>query len=138
MILVSHFLGEVLELADIVTVLRDGRVVRTGPIADETEASLVTGMLGRPVGRAYPPKQPPSPDAPVALGSRACRRPGVTDVSLTLRAGEIVGLAGLVGAGRSELARAIYGADPVRAGQVLVRGRRSAGSRRRRSRRASR
>ncbi len=59
-ILVSHFLGEVLDLSDVVTVLRDGRVVRTGPIADETEASLVTGMLGRPVGRAYPPKQPPS------------------------------------------------------------------------------
>ena len=87
-------------------------------------------MLGRPVGRAYPPKQPPSPDAPVAIAIEGLSAPGVTDVSLTLRAGEIVGLAGLVGAGRTELARAIYGAIPVSAGQVLVRGdarRRAAG-----------
>ena len=120
MILVSHFLGEVLELADVVTVLRDGRVVRTGPITDETEASLVTGMLGRPAGRAYPPKQLPSPDAPVTLAVAGLTALGVTDVSLTLRAGEIVGLAGLVGAGRTELVRAIYGANPMSAGQVLV------------------
>jgi rhamnose transport system ATP-binding protein len=121
-ILVSHFLGEVLDLSDVVTVLRDGRVVRTGPIADETEASLVTGMLGRPVSRTYPAKQPPPPDAPVAIAIEGLSAMGVSDVSLTLRAGEIVGLAGLIGAGRSELARAIYGADPVSAGQVLVRG----------------
>ena len=121
-ILVSHFLGEVLDLSDVVTVLRDGRVVRTGPIADETEASLVTGMLGRPVSRTYPAKQPAPPDAPVAIAVEGLSAIGVTDVSLTLRAGEIVGLAGLIGAGRSELARAIYGADPLSAGQVLVRG----------------
>jgi ABC-type sugar transport system ATPase subunit len=121
-ILVSHFLGEVLELSDVVTVLRDGRVVRTGPISDETEATLVTGMLGRPVGRAYPPKELPSPDAPVAITVEGLSAPGVTDVSLTLRSGEIVGLAGLVGAGRTELARAIYGANPLSAGHVLMRG----------------
>jgi ribose transport system ATP-binding protein len=121
-ILVSHFLGEVLDLSDVVTVLRDGRVVRTGPTADETEASLVTGMLGRPASRTYPPKQPPPPDAPVAITIDGLTALGVADVSLTLRAGEIVGLAGLIGAGRSELARAIYGADPVTAGRVVVRG----------------
>ena len=138
-ILVSHFLGEVLDLSDVVTVLRDGRVVRTDPTADETEKSLVTGMLGRPVGRAYPAKRPPPPDAPVALSIEGLsRRRASSDVSLTLRAGEIVGLAGLVGAGRSELARAIFGASPLTAGQVQVRGRRSADGRRRRSRRASR
>ena len=109
-ILVSHFLTEVLELSDTVTVLRDGRVVRTTATSEETENSLVTGMLGRPVGRAYPDKRLPSPDAPVALAVEGLTAPGVRDATLTLRAGEIVGLAGLVGAGRSELARAIYGA----------------------------
>ena len=121
-ILVSHFLTEVLDLSDVVTVLRDGRVVRTNATADETESSLVTGMLGRPVGRAYPDKHLPSPDAPIALAVDGLSAPGVTDATLSLRAGEIVGLAGLVGAGRSELARAIYGATPATNGVVVVAG----------------
>ena len=75
-ILVSHFLTEVLDLSDVVTVLRDGRVVRTSPTADETEASLVTGMLGRPVGRAYPEKRPPPADAPVVLDIAGLSAPG--------------------------------------------------------------
>jgi simple sugar transport system ATP-binding protein/ribose transport system ATP-binding protein len=120
-ILVSHFLSEVLDLSDDVTILRDGRVVRSGPIADETETSLVTGMLGRPVGRTYPAKQLPAADAPVALAVDGLTAAGCADISLTVRAGEIVGLAGLVGAGRSELVRAIYGADPMTGGQVRVR-----------------
>jgi simple sugar transport system ATP-binding protein/ribose transport system ATP-binding protein len=117
-ILVSHFLAEVLDLADTVTILRDGRVIRTGPASAETENSLVAGMLGRQAGRIYPDKQPPTADAPVVLSVRALSAPGVHDVSLELHAGEIVGLAGLVGAGRSELARAIYGAAPAASGQV--------------------
>ena len=121
-ILVSHFLTEVLDLSDVVTVLRDGRVVRTSTTADETESSLVTGMLGRPVGRAYPEKRPPAADAPVVLDIAGLSAPGVIDASLTLRAGEIVGLAGLIGAGRSELARAIYGASPATPGSVKLSG----------------
>jgi ABC-type sugar transport system ATPase subunit len=117
-ILVSHFLGEVLALADTVTVLRDGRVVRTGPAEVETESTLVAAMLGRPAARAYPTKQPAARDRPVALSIRHLSAPGVQDVSLELRAGEIVGVAGLIGAGRSELARAIYGVNPVTGGEV--------------------
>ena len=75
-ILVSHFLNEVLDLADTVTVLRDGRVIRTGPAAAETEASLVAAMLGRPAARAYPIKRPPPADSPVALSIRGVSRPG--------------------------------------------------------------
>jgi rhamnose transport system ATP-binding protein len=121
-ILVSHFLTEVLDLSDTVTVLRDGRVVMTGPTAGETESSLVTAMLGREVSRAYPDKRLPSPDAPIALAVDRLTAPGVTDASLTLRAGEIVALAGLIGAGRSELAMAIYGASRATAGSVQVGG----------------
>ena len=121
-ILVSHFLNEVLELSDEVTVLRDGRVVRSNPIAGETENSLVTGMLGRPISRAYPEKQPPATDAPIVLAIEGLSAPGVQDATLTLRAGEIVGLAGLIGAGRSELAHAIYGAAPARTGGIQVAG----------------
>jgi simple sugar transport system ATP-binding protein/ribose transport system ATP-binding protein len=119
-ILVSHFLTEVLDLSDAITVLRDGRVVRTSPTSVETEASLLTGMLGRPAGRAYPEKQPPQADARVVLDVVGLTAPGVVDASLTLRAGEIVGLAGLVGAGRSELARAIYGASAATTGSVTT------------------
>ncbi len=121
-ILVSHFLREVLELADTVTILRDGRVVRTGPAADETEASLVKGMLGRSLGQTFPERRPPEPDAPVLLDVRDLAAPGVRGVSLAVRAGEIVGLAGLVGAGRSEVARAVYGAAPRTGGEVRLVG----------------
>src|SRR4029077_2102768 len=119
-ILVSHFLTEVLDLSDSVTVLRDGRVVRTTATADETEGSLITGMLGRPVGRAYPDKRFAAPDAPVVLAIDGLSAPGVSDATLTLRAGGTAGLAGRVGAGRSELARAIYGASRATAGAVRV------------------
>ena len=117
-ILVSHFLAEVLALADTVTVLRDGRVVRTASTASETEGSLVAAMLGRPAARAYPQKRPVPADSPIALSIRGLSAPGVHDATLQILAGEIVGLAGLIGAGRSELARAIYGANPVTGGEV--------------------
>ena len=119
-ILVSHLLNEVLELADTVTILRDGRVVRTGAASAETEDSLVAAMLGRSVGRTYPPKKPPPPDAPTALTVRNLTAAGVDGASLEVRAGEIVGLAGLVGAGRSEFARAIFGAVPASASEMTA------------------
>jgi ABC-type sugar transport system ATPase subunit len=121
-ILVSHFLTEVLDLSDVVTILRDGRVVRTDATTDETEGSLVTAMLGRPVSRTYPDKRLPADDAPIVLAVEGLSGPGVIDASLTLRAGEIVGLAGLIGAGRSELAAAIYGASQATTGAVRVAG----------------
>jgi len=121
-VLVSHFLPEVLDLADTVTILRDGQIIRTGPAKDETEATLIAGMLGRSISRTFPPKTPPSTDAPVALTVDNLRAPGVHGVSLTIRAGEIVGLAGLIGAGRSELARAVFGATPGDAERMAIEG----------------
>lgn len=121
-LLISHFLSEVLAVADEVTVLRDGRVVRHGPTAAESEATLIEAMLGRTLTAQFPPHRPPPPDAPVVLEAVHLSGPGFTDVSLRVRAGEIVGLGGLVGAGRSELARAIIGAAPITGGSIEIRG----------------
>jgi ABC-type sugar transport system ATPase subunit len=121
---VSHFLPEVLALADTVTVLRDGKVVRTSPTAEETPERLVAAMLGRSLDLTFPDKVAPPADAPVVLTVRGLSRPpAVEDVSFELRAGEIVGLAGLIGSGRTELARAIFGADRATEGTIEIGGR---------------
>jgi len=122
---VTHFLKEVLELADTVTVLKDGEVVRTAPTADETPGRLVTAMLGRSLDLTFPPKTPPLADAPVVLRASELSRSGVLEgVSLEIRAGEIVGLAGLIGSGRSEVANAIFGALRLDGGNVELDGKR--------------
>ncbi|HWK19554.1 MAG TPA: sugar ABC transporter ATP-binding protein [Microbacteriaceae bacterium] len=121
-LLISHFLGEVLELADTVTILRDGRHIRTAPASEETESSLIEGMLGRSLGSVFPEKSAPPVDAPTMLEVEDLVAPGVTGVSFEVRAGEVVGLAGLVGAGRSEIAHAIYGSVPRTSGTVRVNG----------------
>jgi simple sugar transport system ATP-binding protein/ribose transport system ATP-binding protein len=119
---VSHFLDEVLDLADTVSVLRSGRLVRTGPAEAETEESLVAGMFGAAAAAEHFEK-PKHLTSPVVLDVSGLHRKGVlSDVSLQIRAGEIVGLAGLVGSGRSELARAIAGADPIDRGTITVDG----------------
>lgn len=128
---VSHFLNEVLAVADTVTVMRDGQVMRTGPARLESQASLVEGMTGRQVGDIFPPKPPaPTAEAPVVLTVEGLSSGGgaFSDVSLRIRAGEILGLAGLVGAGRSEVAHAVYGAHATATGSVEVCGRRLSGT----------
>jgi ABC-type sugar transport system ATPase subunit len=109
-----------------VTILRDGRVIRTAPAAEETEQSLIQGMLGRPMSTVFPPKQLPGPAdgrAP-ALSVRGLFGKGqFSDIDFDLYPGEIVGLAGLVGAGRSEMARAVFGADRRDRGTVEIDGR---------------
>ena len=120
-VLVSHFLSEVLELADEVTILRDGRLVqdRVRRRADRGLAAI-QAMLGRSLDATFPPRRPVPADAPVVLSVRGLTAPGVNDVSFDLRAGEILGLAGLVGAGRTELARAVYRANQAGAGTVSM------------------
>ncbi len=121
-IYVSHFLDEVLSLADTITVLRSGRLVRTAPASDETEESLVAGMFGA-AAEAEHFEKPKHVTSPVVLEVSGLQRKGVlSDISLRIRAGEIVGLAGLVGSGRSELARAIAGADAIDQGTIAVDG----------------
>ncbi|MCW2782968.1 MAG: transporter related protein [Marmoricola sp.] len=122
-VFVSHFLDEVLSLVDTVSIMRDGKLVRTRPAVEETSESLVTGMLGRSLDTSFPPKVPPAPSAPVVLSVRDLSASGlVEDVSFDVRAGEIVGLAGLVGSGRSEIARALFGADTKSSGDVSIGG----------------
>ena len=117
-LLISHFLAEVLTLADTVTVLRDGKLIKTTSTSSETEASLIEAMLGRPLTSTFPPRQPPAGNAAVLRSVRNLRAPGVVEASFEVRTGEILGLAGLVGAGRTELARAVFGAARIESGEI--------------------
>jgi simple sugar transport system ATP-binding protein/ribose transport system ATP-binding protein len=132
-VLISHFLSEVLSLSDTITTLRDGRLIRTVEAAGATEESLIEGMLGRSLSSAFPEKVLADPDAPVVLEVEHVSAPGVKDCSFVLRRGEILGIAGLVGAGRSELARAVFRDAKVSAGTVRLCGAELAGHHPRRS-----
>jgi simple sugar transport system ATP-binding protein/ribose transport system ATP-binding protein len=123
---VTHFLKAVLDTSDRVTLLRDGRHVRTASTADETKQSLVEGMLGRSLAVTFPQLPTvPSPDTPPLLELRGVSAEnGARNVSLQVRPGEIVGLAGLVGSGRSEIARLVFGADSIAEGEIRLDGRR--------------
>jgi simple sugar transport system ATP-binding protein/ribose transport system ATP-binding protein len=123
-IYVSHFLHEVLDLTDVVTVLRNGEVIQTVASAEVTPDELVTAMLGRPLSLTFPDKEPPQADAPTVLEVKNLAREGaIHDVSFSVRAGEIVGLAGLVGSGRSEVARMMFAVDSRDMGDVFIDGR---------------
>ena len=117
---VSHRLAEVFALADCVTVLRDGQLVETSPANELDEASLIRLMVGGEANAAQ--TQADKSIGEIRLDVRELCGSGFHDISLSVRAGEIVGLAGLVGAGRSELARAIMGLDAISSGEVLVKG----------------
>ncbi len=118
---VSHRMQEIFAIADRVTVLRDGDHVATRDVADVSEAELVSMMVGRPIDRIYPPKQ--GLDGDVILELRGVTfRNVIRDVTLQLKRGEILGLAGLVGSGRTETALAIFGVTPATAGEIVVDG----------------
>jgi rhamnose transport system ATP-binding protein len=120
---ISHRFDEIFELCQRITVLRDGRWISTDPVAALTVDLLVRRMVGREVSSMYPKEASTVREA--RLEVRGLRRQGVfSDVALTVRSGEIVALAGLVGAGRSEVVRAIFGIDRYDAGEVLVDGKR--------------
>ena len=120
---ISHRLEELPEIADRVTALRDGELVGTRPMAEVDRATLIRMMVGRELGEVFPKQTVAIGD--VVLEARGLGRAdtGVRDVDLTVRAGEILGLAGLVGAGRTELARVLFGLTPADAGRITVRGR---------------
>ncbi|MGN9910579.1 sugar ABC transporter ATP-binding protein [Phytohabitans sp. LJ34] len=118
---ISHRFDEVFALCERVTVMRDGRWVSTDPTADLTVGQVVRRMVGREVSQLYPKQDTDAGD--VVLEVRGLTRAGVFDgVSFDVRAGEIVALAGLVGAGRSEVVRAVFGVDRYDSGEVVVAG----------------
>ena len=122
-IYISHRLDEIFDLADSVTVLRDGRHIRTMKVTDITRHDLVTMMVGREVANEYPKAEVPIGD--VVLDVKNIVRKGVLkDISFNLRKGEILGVAGLVGAGRTELVRAVLGIDKIDSGEVIYKGKR--------------
>ncbi|GAA2107874.1 sugar ABC transporter ATP-binding protein [Actinomadura alba] len=126
---VSHRLEELYQICDRVTVLRDGKVAHTGPLAGLDRLRLISLMLGRDlaevraVGSAGPARTPDgAAPVPVVETRGLARRHVLRDVSIEVRRGEVVGLGGLLGAGRTETAKAIVGAMPVDAGEVIVAG----------------
>jgi rhamnose transport system ATP-binding protein len=120
---ISHRLEEIAAICQTVTVMRDGAVVHDAPISEMTADEMVRRMVGRELGTLFP-KQDAEIGDPVLSVHRLTREGVFFDVSFDVRAGEIVALAGLVGAGRSEVARAIFGIDRADAGHVEVQGER--------------
>ena len=122
MIYVSHRLPEVLRLCDRISVLRDGKYVGTLPRADATQGQIVQMMIGRPLADYFPRHLGTTP-GDVKLRVEQFSSPGkFANISFTVRAGEIVGMAGLVGSGRSEIAQAIFGLDKDARGRVEIEG----------------
>ena len=119
-IYISHRLEEIQRLAHRITVLRDGRSVGTQAASSLNQSELIRLMVGRDLKAHYP--RPPWKPGGVALSVRNLRNARVRDVSFELRYGEILGFAGLVGAGRTELARALFGIDPLHGGEIFVDG----------------
>jgi rhamnose transport system ATP-binding protein len=146
-IYISHRLEEIFALADRVTVLRDGESVGTRyvggaavprrlgdldqggaaspPYQSLNESELIQLMVGREVSHIYPPAEGAPGEAVLSLKNLGCAASGVREISFDVRAGEIVGLAGLVGAGRTELARALFGLTPADSGEILLSGQRA-------------
>jgi len=129
-VFVTHRLEEVMEIADRYTVLRDGRLVAEGAVAETDIEGIIRLMVGREANALFS-RRPETAPGPVALQVEGLSRRGnardphatvLDGVSFTVRRGEILGIAGLVGAGRTEVARAIFGADRLDAGRILVDG----------------
>jgi len=123
-IYISHRLEEIFALADRVTVLRDGESVGTSAVSEVTESSLIQQMVGRALTQTSPPPAGKPGARKLSLQGLGCAASGVRKVSLDLHAGEIVGLAGLVGAGRTELAQTLFGITPADSGVILLQGER--------------
>ncbi len=122
-IYISHRLEEILSISSRVTVLRDGRTVATQPREGLQRSSLINLMIGRELSSIFPDRLGEPGSIALELRHLSSRAAGVHDVSLTVRGGEILGLAGLVGSGRTELARTVFGLTPADSGELFVHGR---------------
>jgi rhamnose transport system ATP-binding protein len=122
-IYISHRLEEIFAVADRITVLRDGETVATAARADVSRADLIRLMVGRELASVFPKRTVPIGEVALELRGVGHHASGIRNVSLSVRRGEILGLAGLVGSGRTELAEVIFGLRPADEGQVLIEGR---------------
>src|SRR5258708_18697055 len=118
-IYITHRLEELRTVGDRVTVLRDGETVHTGLLADIHTDQLIRHMVGREMSAIYH-RDPLPPGNEVLRLEGITAKPRLSDISLTVRAGEIVGLGGLIGAGRTELCRALFGIDPIESGTITI------------------
>ncbi|HZS48487.1 MAG TPA: sugar ABC transporter ATP-binding protein [Blastocatellia bacterium] len=118
---ISHFLEEIREIADRYTVLRDGKSISTGTLDSVTNDQIVAQMVGRSVESLYQPHQHPT-SRDVLLQVRDLQCPGVKNASFDLHRGEVLGIAGLMGAGRTEMIRALFGLSPIKSGSILLNG----------------
>jgi ribose transport system ATP-binding protein len=124
-IYISHRMPEIFEIADIVSVLRDGKLVGTAKISDITEKELIKMMVGRELGEIFSRKR--TTIGKTVLEVRKLTRAGVfEDISFEVREGEVVGLSGLMGAGRTEIARCIFGLDRCDSGEIYLNGKKVA------------
>jgi ribose transport system ATP-binding protein len=119
---ISHFLEEVREIADNFTVLRDGHSVTTGAINSMTDDELIAHMVGRPMESLFPQRRKPEVSETILDVRNLSAPPEVKDASFQLRRGEILGIAGLMGSGRTELIRSLFGIDRPAAGSTQVKG----------------
>ena len=122
MIYISHNLGDVKRLCDSIVVLRDGRVQAVRPAADLDVDDMISLMVGRSLQTRFPAR-PPRARGEVILQAQGISQPGVVhDVSFTLHRGEVLGLSGLMGSGRTELAHILFGLAPFEHGTIWVKG----------------
>jgi ribose transport system ATP-binding protein len=124
MLYISHRLREIFAICDRITVLKDGEHVATLPVGEVDTSKLISLMVGRELDGYFPPRGTPEELGDVRLKATGVVTPLLKEISIEVRAGEIVGLAGLQGSGRTELARALFGADPIQSGTVEVDGKR--------------
>jgi rhamnose transport system ATP-binding protein len=122
-IYISHRMEEIEAIADRVTVLRDGQTIGTCRVKEVDRAGLIRMMVGRELSAVFPKRSVPVGDVVLELRGLSSRAAGLRDVSLAVRAGEILGIAGLVGSGRTELAETLFGLRPADSGEILLRGR---------------
>ncbi|MEX0791182.1 MAG: sugar ABC transporter ATP-binding protein [Actinomycetota bacterium] len=122
MLYITHRLEEMFAIGDWVTILRDGGLSQSGPMSDYDENRLITAMVGREISSLYPPSAG-STKSPVLKVTNLRRVPGGPAISFELNSGEILGIGGLLGSGRSELLLSIFGADPIAGGDIEVAGR---------------
>jgi ribose transport system ATP-binding protein len=122
MIYISHILNDVVALSDRIAVMRDGQLVAEGPVAEFSISKMISLMVGRNIDSLFPPRTSAPSREPLLRLDGVSAKGIVENINLTVHKGEVVGLFGLMGSGRTELARMIYGLDPIESGSLMVNG----------------